>query len=304
LTKKKTKIVYRDQSGNEYNKSEFIRYFEGKVLKIIRKYDMLEKDENLVVAFSGGKDSASVAHIINNILSKRGKELTALLIDEGIHGYRNKTVVDAKKFCKKEGIKLVIIDSKKEFGFGLNDALKKLDMNPCSICGTMRRYLLNKYARKLKADRVVTGHNLDDEAQTVLMNQLKGNVQLSAKLGPVTGIEEHKKFIRRVKPLYFMTEKEVTVYSTLKGFDVRYSECPNSRDAFRSDVRNMLNDLENKYPGTKNGVINSFLDILPKLRLGAKKNSIVLCKECDEPSARPVCSMCELLNEYSAANKK
>ncbi len=294
--------VYVDQSGKKYDKSEFIRYFEKKVLYTIRKYDMLGKDEKIVAAISGGKDSVSMAHILNKILSKQGKKLQALLIDEGIPSYRDATVKDAVEFCKNENIKLTIVSARKEFKFGLNDALKKLQMNPCTICGTMRRYLMNKYGRKLGATKIATGHNLDDEAQTILMNQFKGNVNLSAKLGPVTGVKDHKKFIRRIKPLYFVTEKEVTIYSTLKQFPVKYSECPNARDTFRSQVRDHLNTLENSFQGIKNGVINTFLEILPDLRK-KEHGKIVECIECQEPSARPVCSMCELLEKYSGKKK-
>lgn len=261
---------------------------------------MIDKKDNIVVAISGGKDSVTMAYLLNKILSKQGRPIKALLIDEGIPDYRPTTVIDAIKFCKNENIELTIVSAKKEFKFGLTDALKKLKMNPCTICGTMRRYLLNKYARKLGATKIATGHNLDDEAQTILMNQYKGNVQLSAKLGPVTGVKEHKKFIRRIKPLYFMTEKEVTIYSTLKGFEVKYTECPNARNTFRSQVRDQLNLLENAFAGAKNGIINSFLEILPTLK-SKEHRKIVECSKCQEPSARPVCGMCELLNKYSHA---
>jgi tRNA-5-methyluridine54 2-sulfurtransferase len=292
------KIVYIDQSGKKYDKGKFIRYFEAKVFKTIRKNDMLKKGEKIIIAMSGGKDSTTAAHLINSILSRRGEKLTALLIDEEIPGYRDKTIKDAKEFCKKEGIDLEIIAAKKEFSFGLKQALKKLKTNPCDACGTIRRYLLNKHARKLKADKIATGHNLDDEAQTILMNELKGNTQLSTKLGPVTGVHKHNKFIQRIKPLYFMTEKEVTIYTLLKGFNVKYSECPHATDSFRSDVRELINNLEQKYPGTKNGIVNSFLSILPILRKNAKLGKIIICKSCNEASAQATCSMCKLRRNY------
>ena len=296
------KIIYSDQSGKSYTKSEFIRYFEAKFFRTIRKYGMFDKGDKIVVAMSGGKDSVATAHILNQIISKRGEQLEALLIDEGIPGYRDITIKDAKKFCKDEGIKLTIASPKKEFKFTLTQALNKLSKNPCNMCGTLRRYLLNLYAKKLNATKVATGHNLDDEAQTVLMNQYKGNVQLSAKLGPVTGVTEHKKFIRRIKPLYFMTEKEVAIYTTLKGFQVIYTECPKARDSFRSTVRDQINDLENNYPGIKNGIINSFLEMLPRLRKElAPKSKIRECESCQEPAAKKICSMCELLGEYRQA---
>ena len=292
-------IVYIDQSKKEYTKAQFIRYFEAKAQRTIRKYNMLEKGDKILVAMSGGKDSVATAHIFNKILSKRGEKLQALLIDEGIPGYRDLTIKDAKKFCKDENIELTIVSTKKEFKFGLMDALKKLKDNPCTICGTMRRYLLNKYAQKLKATKVATGHNLDDEARTVLMNQYKGNVSLSSKLGPITGIVEHEKFIKRIKPLYFLTEKEVTIYTTLKGFQVNFIECPNAKDNFRSTIRDQLNDLEHRFAGTKNGLINSFIEQLPKLRK-TKLNAILNCKSCSEPSTKDICTMCIILKKYDS----
>jgi tRNA-5-methyluridine54 2-sulfurtransferase len=292
------KIIYIDQSGKKYDKNKFIRYFESKVYRTIRKNDMLKKGEKIIIAMSGGKDSTTAAHLINNILSRRGEKLIALLIDEEIPGYRDITIKDAKEFCEKQGIELNIISAKKEFNFGLKQVLKKLKTNPCDACGTMRRYLLNKYARKLKANKIATGHNLDDEAQTVLMNELKGNAKLSAKLGPITGVLKHNKFIPRIKPLYFMTEKEVTIYTILKGFNVKYSECPHATNAFRSDVRGLINNLEQKYPGTKNSIVNSFLTMLPILRKNVKLGKIIICKFCKEASAQPICSMCKLKNKY------
>ncbi len=292
-------IVYIDQSKKEYNKAQFIRYFESKALRTIRKYNMLEKGDKILIAMSGGKDSIATAHIFNNILSRRGEKLHALLIDEGIPGYRDLTIKDAKKFCEDEGIDLTIVSTKKEFKFGLTDALKKMKENPCTICGAMRRYLLNKYARKLKATKVATGHNLDDEAQTILMNQYKGNVSLSAKLGPVTGVVEHDKFIKRIKPLYFLTEKEVTIYTTLKGFQVNFIECPNAKNNFRSTIRDQLNDIEHRFPGTKNGLINSFMEQLPQLKK-SKLNKIIDCKSCSEPSTKDICNMCSILKKYKS----
>ena len=293
-----TKPVYVLLNHKKLCKSCFIKYFEKKVLRTIRTQKMIDKKDKVVMALSGGKDSVTTAHIINKILQRKGETLTAICIDEGIPNYRKKTINSAKKFCKKEGIKLNVTSSKQQFGFTLTQALKKLKINPCTICGALRRYILNKKARKLKATKLVTGHNLDDESQTVLMNQMKGNMQLSAKLGPVTGALTHKKFIKRIKPLYFMTEKEVTIYTILKNFPVDYEECPNSRDSFRTEVRDLLNNMENKFPGTKQGIINAFLGILPELKKKFKSKGISTCTLCNEPSAKTTCSMCNILNKY------
>ena len=98
------------------------------------------------------------------------------------------------------------------------------------------------------------------------MNLFKANTKLAARLGPISGIEENVLFTQRVKPLYLCAEKEVRLYALLKGFQIQFVECPYSREGYRHQVQEMINEFENKYKGTKQGIINSFLDILPSLQ--------------------------------------
>ena len=287
--------VYTTLNHQPLCKNCFIKYFEKKVYKTITTYKMIEPGEHLGVGVSGGKDSITCLYLLNKFFEKKGNKITAIAINEGIHGYRDATLKDAATFCAQHHIPLHITSYKQEFGMTLDDYLKKHNINPCSACGVMRRYLLNKAARTLHADKLATGHNLDDEAQSVLMNNIKGNLALSAKLGPVTGVVMHKKFIPRIKPLYFMTEKETTIYSKLKEFPVTYNVCPNFGNNFREHIGRVINDLEHSYPGTKHGIINSFLDILPELKKKYQHASIGTCTQCGEPSAQQTCRLCHLL---------
>ena len=289
------KPVYKTLNNKNLCKNCFIKYFEKKVLKTIRNYKLIEDKDEIVVGLSGGKDSTTCAYILNKYLKKFGRQLRAIAINEGIVAYRPRTLDDAEKFCKENKIPLKIISLEKEFGKTLDNYYKKNKKRPCTPCGIFRRYLLNKYARELRATKLATGHNLDDEAQSIFMNQIKGNMALSAKLGPITGVLVHKKFIRRIKPLYFMTEKEVTIYSFLRGFPIKYIECPYFDNTFREQVGKMLNDLEAKYPGTKQSIVNSFIEIMPKLRELYQKEEIGTCKICKEPAARDICKCCEIL---------
>lgn len=285
-------------SGRKLCKNDFIKYFEKKVNKTIGKYKLIQNNDKIAVGISGGKDSLTVLYLINKLSQKiRGLEIFAILIDEGIHGYREKTIVDAKKFCKQYNIKLNIFSYKKELGKTLDQIIKTNDIIPCSACGVFRRYLLNKHSRLLKATKLATGHNLDDEAQAVLMNQFRNNQEINARMGPITGIQKDKRFIPRVKPLYFMTEKEVMLYAYLKGFvSSNFIECPNARFSYRGEIRDYLNELESKHPGTKYSVINSFLEILPLLKekYKGKESSINQCLHCGEPSTNNICKTCQL----------
>lgn len=289
--------VIQLSSGVKLCRSCFIRYFEKKVRKTMRVFNLIEAKDRIAVAVSGGKDSITVLNILNGIATrKKHFQLFAILIDEGIKGYREHTIATAKNFCDEKNITLHIHSFKEEFGCTLDEMVKKLGMKPCTICGVFRRYLLNKTARELKADKLVTGHNMDDEAQSVLMNQLKSNIELSARLGPITGVKIDKRFIRRIKPLYLMAEKEVALYALLKNLRGKYNECTYENLSFRGEVRDMLNGLEERHHGVKNNIINSYLEIMPLLKEKYKSDCpINCCSKCGEPTSGDVCTACELL---------
>ena len=288
-----SKPVMELYSGEKLCKSHFTEYFESKVFKTIRQFDLIGKEENLGIALSGGKDSLTTLHILNKLSKQHPKiKINAIAIDEGIHGYRDKTLEKARDFCNKNGVNLHIFSYKEEFGLALDEMLKILDVKPCSICGVFRRYLSNKKAKELKLSKLATGHNLDDECQSIMMNQMKNSIHASARLGPKVGLVQDDKFVQRIKPLYLCTEKEVTTYAFINGLLDEFNECPNVPQSFRANVRDMLNNLEQKFPGTKYSTVNSFLQTLPFLKQQFKADAIKICSKCSEPSSNGVCNAC------------
>jgi len=295
------KPVFKLISGESLCKNCFLRYFEKKVRKTIRVHKLIDKKDEIAVAVSGGKDSLTVLDLLCNIYKEnKNVRIKALLIDEGIDGYRDASVAHAKKFCKERNIPLEIHSYKKEFGFTLDSVVK--GRKPCSVCGVLRRNLLNTHARAMGVKKLATGHNLDDEAQTIIMNQFRKNVEASARLGPLTGIEDHEGFVRRIKPLYFMSEKEIMTYAFLKGIVDDFNECPYNKESYRNQVREMLNQFEELYPGTKHSIVTSFMEVLPLLKQKEKGNGrIKQCQKCGEPSSQDVCQKCIVLQQIKSA---
>lgn len=284
-------------------KNHFIDYFEDKVFKTINKYRLISRNEKLCVAVSGGKDSLTVLYLTKKYLKKNNipaNNISALAVDEGIDQYREKTLIDLKKFCAEHSIPLTIVSFQEELGKTLDQAYpiinKDTNKRPCNVCGVWRRYLLNKHAKKLGADKVITGHNLDDEAQAIIMNMFKANTKLAGRLGPISGLDEHDLFVQRVKPLYFCAEKEVRLYALLKNFQIQFTECPYSKEGYRHHVQEMLNDFEHKYKGTKQGIVNSFLAMLPLLKDPEKQTTgtIQHCSKCQEASNKEICNACAM----------
>ena len=309
------KPIFELSAGEKLCKTHFTEYFENKVFKTIRQFDLIGKEENLGLAISGGKDSLTLLHILKKLSEKNPKlKLTAIAINEGIEGYRDKSLITAENFCKKNNVELNVYSYEKEFGMPLDKMLKVLDVKPCTICGIFRRYLLNKKSKELKFTKLATGHNLDDECQSIMMNQFKNNIQASARLGPMVGINnstiknnENKKiklnesFVQRIKPLYLCTEKEVTTYAFINGIMDEFIECPNVSQSYRAQVRDMLNDMEAKFSGTKYSIVNSFLQILPSLKERFKEGEVNFCTKCGEPASKDECNACKYIQKLDNA---
>ena len=270
---------------------KFIKNFESKVKNTIKKFNLLDKKDKVLVACSGGKDSTVVLYI----LKKLNYNVEAITIDTGLGKYTQLNLKNLRDFCKQYKIKLHELSFRKEFGYTtcyIRSVLasKGIKLNSCYICGILRRQLINKAARKLKKTKLVTGHNLDDEVQVIMMNLLRGNPSLSARLGPTTGVIKDKRFIPRIKPLYLCLEKEVAQYSRLMNFNIQYTKCPCRSTSSRLAIIDFLNSFDDK---TKYNVINHFLKQLPKLKEKYKTNKNPnYCRICKEPCSLDICKAC------------
>jgi len=289
------------------------KQFEAKVKQTIQKYNLLKKSDKVIVAVSGGKDSMTVLYL----LKKLGYNVSALHINLEMGKWSEAHLQNIKNFCKKLEVPLHVYSVRKELGRSMcsikSIVKSKAKLQDCTICGIIRRWLINRKARQLGADVVATGHNLDDASQTVLMNYFKGNLFIGLNEGPKVGIIEDKKFVQRVKPLYFIPEKEVEKYSKAMKFPVIYERCPCVVGAYRHRIRGMLDEIEKKNPNTlgnssnfrrakkqrlfsvKENIVQSFLKLLPKLRKKVLAGKPIYCKTCGEPGRNEICRACSIM---------
>lgn len=283
--------VFLHYADKHLCESHFIRMFDKRFRKTVRMQKMLKKGERVAVALSGGKDSCVLLNSLAEIKKDLPFELNAITIDEGIRGYRPKTLVAAKRECEKLGIVQTVVSFREAAGSTLDSLVRKTnDGLPCSHCGVVRRRLLNDAARELKADRLAIGHNLDDIAQTVLMNFMRNEPSRLARFNdPKT---KSARFVQRIRPLMLTPEKEIAIYAMLKGIHVERIECPYAGFAFRGQVRKMLNETEELYPGTKFKVVNSFLWMEDALRSKYGPKKLSMCESCGEPSSGKTCAFC------------
>lgn len=277
------------------NMENLTKSVEKRFLDEVKKYKMIEPDDTIIVAISGGKDSLTVLYLVKKNFKNK---IIALSIDEGIKDeYRTETLNRAVHYAKEWSIEHKIVKFTDEFGAGLQEIIVGKKELPCSICGVLRRYLINKWARKLGGTKLIGGYNLDDEVQSILMNIFQNDVQKLVRLGAIAGLFKHEKFIPRVKPLRKVTEKETKKFVLENKILVHPCRCPNAHLSFRGKIRKILNDYEEKYPGTKLRILEEFDNMLPELQKKFKDVSMGTCIKCGEPASSEVCKACVILNE-------
>ncbi|RMD46040.1 adenine nucleotide alpha hydrolase family protein [Candidatus Pacearchaeota archaeon] len=266
---------------------------EAEVLRTIREYRLIEGDEKVAVALSGGKDSTSVLYILN----KLGYNVCGLMIDLYLGEWSRIHRENMERFCRELGVPLTIIDLKEELGQGIcfikAVLRKKKNLTGCTVCGIIKRWLLNRGAKRIGADKLATGHNLDDEAQNVLMNFLKGNIFLGVNSAPATGGKKVEGFVQRIKPLFFVPESEVLKYAKRKKFKILYDKCPCAFGTYRVDTREWMRGIGYD---KKRQIVENFQKIALPLRRRAFEG-VSFCKNCGEPSRGELCNACKIFVE-------
>jgi uncharacterized protein (TIGR00269 family) len=268
-----------------------------------------------VIGLSGGKDSVVLASILHDVFDRDPRvELVALTIHEGIEGYRDASLEACLDLTETLGIEHEVVAYEEEFGLRMDDVAREdpEGMAPCAYCGVFRRDLLERYAEELGADKLLTGHNLDDEAQTALMNFLSGDVRQVAKhfdasLGPFDergsdadgarpdGHDE--RFVPRAKPLRDVPEKEVALYAHLRDLPVHMAECPHASEAYRGEIRDLLLSLEEDHPGTRHSIMSGYEELA---RLASRAHDeegprLGECERCGAPTTGDLCRKCALV---------
>jgi uncharacterized protein (TIGR00269 family) len=260
---------------------------------------MLKKNDVVVVGVSGGKDSMTALHLLHEFYSKEQK-IKALLVDEGIPNYRSKAIKIAKKEIKKKGIEFKTISFKKRLGVKMVEVMKKTGRkkilgSTCSFCGPFRRKLLNEGAKEMNATKIATGHNLDDEVQSITMNFFDNDLKRMSRLGAIT--IGAKNLVPRIKPLYLSPEKEIIAYASLNEIK-HFNEncCPFSWQAKRNEFRKMLNEMETKFPGTHYSIISVFENLKNLMKDELREQH---CEKCGSVSSKKICSACIKLEKLT-----
>ncbi len=270
----------------------FVERFLEVVERAIRRYSLMSRSSRVLVAVSGGKDSLALW----DALTELGYRADGLYIDLGIRrqNYSRISKEKAEAFAEQRGLRLRVFNLKEEHGFAVPE-LRRGSREVCSVCGIVKRHVMNRVALEGSYQVLATGHNLDDEASVLLSNLLRWNLELLARQGP-RAEAWHPKLLPKVKPLCLLTEKETATYALVRGIDYVYElECPFSAGATSIAMKEALNRIEEHSPGTKLYFYTQFLRHRSAFAGERPSAEAVECKSCGLPASGEVCSFCRLL---------
>lgn len=284
-------------------KTHYLEWVPEQTERFIKKYKMFTPDERILVAVSGGKDSLALWDILWRLGYQADGMYIALGIDGGI-SYSAQSQRLTEAFAAERGLKLHVVDIPSTYGHTipeLAEASRRGKGRPCSVCGLVKRHEMNRIARDLGYDVLVTGHNLDDEAAVLFGNTLRWDGDYLLRQGPV--LPASPGLARKVKPLCRFYERETAAYALMRGITYIYDECPFAEGATSIYYKEILNKLEHDRPGAKLSFYLSFLQA-KKSGLFAEREEMLLllntCPTCGQPTSAPgQCSFCRLMDKVS-----
>lgn len=272
-------------------KEHFLAYYE----KRVRKYFESTHTRNVkvLIAVSGGKDSSALAAVLSSLGEEFGLELALFIIDLKIPNYSEKGVKIVKELSKEYDIPLIVEDLAEHPKIIPDFA--GLGKKPCSQCGVVKRFLLNKMAVEHGYDFIATGHNLDDEFYFCMHNLLHRNVDQLRRQQKILPPKPKNKLAGRLKPLYYLTEKENRLYCLLKSIPHDADECPfskgNPQVRFKEEFAAILRDQ-------KKNVLKSVLKLQEAHEAveGDEKDQLHDCPSCGYPTtSKNQCVFCTIM---------
>ncbi|GAB4438625.1 MAG: TIGR00269 family protein [Anaerolineae bacterium] len=276
----------------------FPEWVREQTARFIKKYDMFTPDARVLVAVSGGKDSLALW----DVLLALGYQADGLYIKLGIDGgvrYSDQSLEKIEAFiAARPGARLTVVDVPQELGAPIPMAAqltRRGQGRPCSICGMSRRHIMNRVAHDGGYDVLATGHNLDDEAATLMGNTLSWQVGYLARQHPVLPASDDG-LVRKVKPFFRFYERETAAYALVCGIDYVYDECPYAVGATSIYYKGLLNQLEADRPGAKLQFVLNFLRAKEEegaFAQAASEVTLKRCPKCGQPTANDgECTFC------------
>ncbi|HID80164.1 MAG TPA: TIGR00269 family protein [Ignisphaera sp.] len=272
----------------------YIEYIRNKVRRTILRYDLAKRGDKILLAVSGGKDSLTLLDVMHALSQEMRFSIAVLHIDLGIEGYSERLKHSVESYMRKLGIPLVTLSLRDVLGVTLPQLSKKSRRPPCSVCGIVKRYLMNACAIESGATAIATGHTADDVIAYAIKSFLLQDYSSLSKLVPKT--KTLLGAVSRIRPLYEVYERETLLYSVLKKLPFHHGMCPYVvQNSLERHVKKFFNQLEERFPSTKISFLRRLARSVESLTVvDTERKSVRTCDVCGLIASDYKCSFCRI----------
>ena len=277
----------------------FSSKFEKRVLNSIPRS---VRGQAVAIALSGGKDSTTLLHILHKYQHKlKIPRLAAIILEEEIPEMQSSREVIIKEIKTKYAGMEFLQDSYTElFGYSLPSLVKQADklgsgFTPCAICGILRRHgILMLAMRKGGVKYIAMGNTLEDEAETILLNIIRGNPSKNCREEIHYEPVDRESLPIRIKPLSKTSERSIREYARIHQIPVLDTHCSFANRSLRSEIRGFLNSMIEKDPHVLYNIISSIRKTESNKTI---TENVYRCKECTSYSPDATCSACRMVQK-------
>ena len=223
-----------------------------KILSLVRHcvedYDMIRAGDRVAVGVSGGKDSLTLLAALARLSRFYPKPFTveAFTIDLGMPGMDFSPVA---AYCAGLGVPYRLIPT--EIGRILFEV--RQEKNPCALCAKMRRGRLHEAMREAGIGKIALGHHYDDTVETFFLSLFYEN-RLSC-FHPVTWLDRME--VTHIRPLLYVSEGMIRDAAERLSLPVVKNTCPADGYTKRQEVKQLVAELSERYPGLKRSVFSA-----------------------------------------------
>jgi len=275
----------------------FVEWFVSHTQRAIEKNRMFSPGDRVLLAVSGGKDSLALW----DVLLRLGYEVEGLYVDLGIdeRDYSEQSRLMVERFAEeRDRAPYTVVDVQESYEKSVPQvALERRGRKVCSVCGLVKRHIMNRIAYEGGFAALATGHNLDDETAVLFQNTLHWQIGYLSRQAPLLP-STHPRLARKVKPFFRFYERDTAAYALVQGIEYIYDECPYSTGATSIFYKELLNQLESRSRGAKQQFYLEFLRARERDRLlpaNGEMPDLNECERCGQPTSAPeVCAFCRL----------
>ena len=256
-------------------------FFRKRVSSALRRYEMVRSKETIGVALSGGQDSGALCHALWRLRPRLNIQVVGLHVHMGLGEYSEASLEVVRRLTDSLGAPLVV-ERVAEHGVEIRP-VGTFEM--CSVCGAVRRALLDRVGLREGWAAIATGHTLDDRLQQMLKRLLCG--RLDAPRPTLPGDAAHP---RKIKPLCLIPDRATRAYAALAGLPHLEEPCPRFEPESHR-LKRVFDLLEELAPSAKTQVVNALQRAMNREAPGGAEQP---CPDCGNPTGSGICPICRL----------